>query len=81
MRIGIDGERGFSLGVDTATSSWLPKKAASSDSAAAPDEMFDRIEAEMRINFMRIAPWDHFLKLLEDSGMLCKVSPEQVGKE
>ena len=75
MRIGIDGERGFSLGVDPTSEAWVPKEPSDDDNAAADT---DDNEVARQI-FLEKAPWESFTHLLVDAGMLKPRSdPKQI---
>jgi len=75
-RIGIDGERGFSFGVDD---EWLPCE-------PSPPDPNDSIELEKRREFYEKQEWAQLQELLVDSSMLernaeghVRVVPERMG--
>ena len=62
MRIGIDGERGFALGVESGSSSWLPRRLSD---ASLSEEGLSAAEAESeekRKKFLATAPWADLLQ-------------------
>lgn len=73
-RIGIDGERGFSLGVDE---EWLPRQLPETEAAEAELVAQNGAMAK-RLAFYRTQDWETLLQLFIDAGILEKdVAPEK----
>jgi len=66
-RIGIDGERGFSLGVDD--DGWVPRQLPASEAEEA-ELVAKEPNFAKRLAFMRCQDWSLLQQLLLDSGML-----------
>jgi len=69
VRIGIDGERGFSFGVDE---SWQPKEPPDLSSEEVA-HISNRAELEKRLSFYKAQDWRRLQQLLTDSGILIEV--------
>ena len=69
MRIGIDGERGFSFGVDE---DWVPHEAADIEKLRDDEHSDDKVrgDAKKRLDFIKVMDWGKLQELLADAGMM-----------